>query len=261
MLANARVAVGAPGKVVQVPPPLSVSARACVTAEVPIRERTVEPEVSTAKDLEAPEVISMPGMELVLVTGGTMGSPLGEHERNDDEGQNEQPAPATVVGINWYEAKAYCDWAGLTLPTEARASSVATKGANPWGLLDMNGNVLQWMLDGYEPYTSSVRAGDGSRNEPAGEAVRVMRGGFYADDARNARSASRSWSEPGHRWRRTGGRPTSLRIVHPRSRATNPSQPPALGLAAGLGLVAGLASGCSLALTSLRRSITVQPPT
>ncbi|MCA9711767.1 MAG: formylglycine-generating enzyme family protein [Myxococcales bacterium] len=199
----------------------------------------------------------------------TVGSPPGEHGRHDREGPQhevtlssfymartpvtnaqyalyrevnpEVPKPPDwqdeqfnqpeqpVVALTWHEAKAYCDWAGLELPTEAqweyaaradsttaywfgdeakdlerfgwtlensggvvqqaRARSVGTRGASPWGLFDMHGNVFEWTFDAQEPYTASVSADDGRRRESVGDAGRVLRGGSWyvgADDARSA---------------------------------------------------------------------------
>ena len=160
--------------------------------------------------------------------------------------QPEQP----VTGVSWYDAKAYCDWAGLVLPTEAqweyaaragtttkywfgdddedverfgwfwsntgfvkreftrpRAHSVGTQGANPWGLYDVHGNVFEWTLDAYAPYTSGVRTGDGLRRRPIGDASRVFRGGSWVVVADYARSAYRFWFTPGVREAFVGFRP------------------------------------------------------
>ncbi|MEM9462179.1 MAG: SUMF1/EgtB/PvdO family nonheme iron enzyme [Myxococcota bacterium] len=262
----------------------------------PATGESPEPMVSTAPDLEIPETITVHGVALVLIPGGTfmMGSPEGELGRIDREGpqhevtlepfylarteltnaqyarylaanpdapepdvwkdvrfnQPEQP----VVGVSWHEAKAYCEWAGLALPTEAqweyaaragtttaywfgndekdlerfgwipantgvsersygsgRARSVATKGANPWWLHDVHGNVWEWTLDASALYTIPVRAGDGLRKEPFGDANRVFRGGSWDLHTDVARSAYRVAYEPYRSFDDVGFRP-ALRL-------------------------------------------------
>lgn len=152
--------------------------------------------------------------------------------------QSQQP----VVGISWHEAQAYCAWAGLRLPTEAqweyacraetrtrycsgngeedlkkvgwyshnsghRLHGVRELEPNAWGLYDMHGNIDEWCEDAYGDYATSARAGDGLRHEPVGDVYRVLRGGSFDQDARQARSASASSWHPDDRGHSVGLRP------------------------------------------------------
>jgi len=135
-----------------------------------------------------------------------------------------------VVCVTFAQARAYCDWRGLRLPTEAeweraargtnmslypwgdslpdctRANSsecgeqlmdagALPDGATPDGLLDMAGNAGEWVSDWYNPdYYESAR-----RQDPAGPAsgdYRVIRGGMMTLDSRYLRSSNRSADDP-----------------------------------------------------------------
>ncbi|MEX1368265.1 MAG: SUMF1/EgtB/PvdO family nonheme iron enzyme [Nannocystaceae bacterium] len=141
-------------------------------------------------------------------------APRPEYWGTAEYGQPDQP----VVGVSWDEAMAYCEWAGLTLPTEAqweyacranakmhtryhsgdteedlaragwydgnsdnRLHAVAELEPNDFGLYDMHGNVLEWCRDAWVGGYSDLRhePGDGLHTQPVGDAKRVVRGGDW----------------------------------------------------------------------------------
>ena len=132
-----------------------------------------------------------------------------------------------VIFINWYQAKAFCDWLSekeelpYRLPTEAEWEYACRAGTttnfytgdilpkefsdknkqldvgqttpNSWGLYDMHGNVEEWCRDWYGPYV------DGSAIDPVGYTegdIRVTRGGSHGTSAYYLRSANRMGTLP-----------------------------------------------------------------
>jgi formylglycine-generating enzyme required for sulfatase activity len=133
-----------------------------------------------------------------------------------------------VVGVDWHEARAYCQWLGLDLPTEAQWEAAArgadqrrypwgdeepteayanfdgvlgrtssfgqyAKDEGPFGTFDQAGNVLEWCLDPWSEQAYVGREGDVNPIAEGQEAVRVVRGGSWNDPARDLRSAFRIW--------------------------------------------------------------------
>jgi len=137
-------------------------------------------------------------------------------------------APAMpVVGVNWYEAQAYCRWLSAVtgheyhLPTEVEWEKAArgtdgreypwgnqfTKAKcntveghiytttpvglfdapSPYGLFDACGNVCEWTADWYRAYSG----GDENVSDDFGVKFRVVRGGSWYFDRRRSRCASR----------------------------------------------------------------------
>jgi formylglycine-generating enzyme required for sulfatase activity len=90
----------------------------------------------------------------------------------------------------WDEERANIDQSEIGHPTSV---GLYPKGAAPTGLLDMGGNVWEWILSQYRPYPYAPEEG---LNDPESEGDRVVRGGSWNYDQRDARCAYRDRNPP-----------------------------------------------------------------
>jgi formylglycine-generating enzyme required for sulfatase activity len=172
------------------------------------------------------------------VTAGKCTPPrLTNSATHTDYYENAQYNNYPVIDVNWDQAKTYCEWRKVRLPTEAEWEKAARgtegrtypwgegidktranyqdskigdptmvgsyeSGKSPYGLYDMTGNVWEWVSDWYDVYPG----GDPKASTDFGQKFRGLRGGGWSDPGNTVHAAYRGALDPTHSFGNIGFR-------------------------------------------------------
>ena len=164
---------------------------------------------------------------LCVNTGGCTPPQSSKSQRRPKYFNNSDFKDYPVIYVTWAQAKTYCEWAGRRLPTEAEweragrgadfrtfpwgedkangllanfnmlvgdTSRVGTypAGASPFGVLDMAGNVAEWVNDVYSTNYANAVTLNPQGSLTSSSFYRVVRGGSLGDAEINIRVSKRS---------------------------------------------------------------------
>ncbi len=101
----------------------------------------------------------------------------------------------SAMHLSWWEAQAWCRWAGRRLPLEVEwevAAATASRRGFRWG------DVWEWTAGSLQPYPGFSGAPDAAYSQAAFGRTKVLRGGSGATPARCKSAVFRHFAPPDH---------------------------------------------------------------
>jgi formylglycine-generating enzyme required for sulfatase activity len=165
-------------------------------------------------------------MYAICVKAGNCKPPARYNHYFDDPKYADYP----VVYVTWYAAQIFCAWESGNLPTEAQWEKAArgldgrpypwgtaapdisllnfngdhediasaydySSGLSPYGLLQMSGNVRQWVSDWYQRNYYAISPYKNPQGPDSGQ-YKSLRGGGFDDDSDEVKTYYRAYHEP-----------------------------------------------------------------